>query len=113
MNHRISTNGDIGLSFVDRYEDLKNRKARILLRESGRVKRVVYNRRTWLGVRMQRWSRRVVRSAQILVLAVVTPGMARPADEVLWISDIHFGPMADVALVSELEKTEPAQWGAI
>lgn len=33
--------------------------------------------------------------------------------EFLWVSDIHFNPMADPSLVSELEKAEPAQWESI
>jgi sphingomyelin phosphodiesterase acid-like 3 len=31
----------------------------------------------------------------------------------LWISDIHFNPMVDAALVSELQKADPAQWESI
>ncbi len=42
------------------------------------------------------------------------PVGARAGDKkFLWVSDIHFNPMADAALVTELEKAEPAQWEAI
>lgn len=62
---------------------------------------------------MRRWSRRVGLSAMV-VLAMVASGWARPAEmKFLWVSDIHFNPMADPALTIELKKAEPAQWEAI
>ena len=49
----------------------------------------------------------------VAFFAVVSGSYARAESKFLWISDIHFNPMADAALVSELEKAEPAQWEAI
>jgi hypothetical protein len=53
-------------------------------------------------------------STTMVVLAVVASGWARPAEkEFLWISDIHFNPMVDAALVGDLQKADPAQWESI
>ena len=50
----------------------------------------------------------------VWLLITVAPGWAeQPAKEFLWISDIHFNPMADAALVGELAAAEPGQWEAI
>jgi sphingomyelin phosphodiesterase acid-like 3 len=53
--------------------------------------------------------------ALLLVLsALAAPTIARAADgKFLLVSDIHFNPMADPALVDELVKAEPGQWEAI
>ena len=40
-------------------------------------------------------------------LAVAFPA---PAADFLWLSDIHFDPLADSALVDKLAEAEPAQW---
>jgi len=62
---------------------------------------------------MRLWSRQATRIA-VVMLAMVGSAWARPAErKFLWVSDIHFNPMADAALVSELEKAEPVQWEAI
>ncbi len=50
----------------------------------------------------------------LICLAIACPTVAGAADaKFLWVSDIHFNPMADAALVGELEKAEPARWEAI
>ncbi len=50
----------------------------------------------------------------LLVSALATPAIARAADgKFLLISDIHFNPMADPALVDDLVKAGPEQWEAI
>ena len=66
------------------------------------------------------WFKRHRDRAQLLITMVVTalalsaPAIARAADaKFLWVSDIHFNPMADAALVSELEKADPTQWETI
>lgn len=57
--------------------------------------------RWWLGVAV--WS----------VLAASSSVAATQGSRFLWVSDIHFNPMADAALVNDLVKAEPAQWEAI
>jgi hypothetical protein len=47
-------------------------------------------------------------------MLAVTACVAAPRQaEFLWVSDIHFNPMADAALADELVKAEPAEWEAI
>ncbi len=52
--------------------------------------------------------------ASIFALALML-GLGQPAAaaEMLIVTDIHFNPMADKALVDRLEEAEPAQWAAI
>ena len=53
-------------------------------------------------------------AALLTVAALTTPAVTRAADaKFLLVSDIHFNPMADPALVSELAAAEPTQWEAI
>jgi sphingomyelin phosphodiesterase acid-like 3 len=54
---------------------------------------------------MTRWA--------ILAVAVASGTLAHAASRFLWISDIHFNPMADAALVPELQNSDPAQWESI
>ncbi len=49
----------------------------------------------------------------IAVFALISGSYARADSRFLWISDIHFNPMADSLLVSNLEKAPPAQWETI
>ncbi len=51
--------------------------------------------------------------AALLVAALALPAAAATDAKFLFVSDIHFNPMADPALVSELVKSDPAQWEAI
>ena len=52
--------------------------------------------------------------AILLSLGLMSPASARePESKFLWVSDIHFNPMADAALVPDLQKTDPAQWEPI
>jgi len=57
--------------------------------------------------------RKVVVWAAVWVVLAVATCMAAKEEKFLWVSDIHFDPMADGALVDELAKAEPAQWEAI
>ncbi len=43
----------------------------------------------------------------------MAPACSGSSARFLWISDIHFNPMADPALVNELAAAEPSQWEAI
>ncbi len=59
-----------------------------------------------------------MRQIRLAILAIAFVGLvsatsASADSKFLWISDLHFNPMADPALVSELEEAEPAQWEAI
>ena len=49
----------------------------------------------------------------VVLFALISGSHARADSKFLWISDLHFNPMADAALVGELEKAEPARWEAI
>jgi hypothetical protein len=51
-----------------------------------------------------------LRSAAILLLIATPPAVAA---EFLWLSDIHFDPLADSALVDNLAAAEPAEWAVI
>src|SRR5271165_3859636 len=48
-----------------------------------------------------------------LMLLVTTCVAAPKESKFLWVSDIHFNPMADAGLVDSLVKAEPEQWEAI
>ncbi len=50
------------------------------------------------------------RLSAFLTLIVAAPAMA---SEFLWLSDIHFDPLADTGIVNQLAAAEPAQWAAI
>ncbi len=60
-------------------------------------------------------SRRIRAELLIFVLLAALPLVAQhPSDSrFLLISDIHFNPMADAALVPELQKADPPEWEAI
>ena len=52
--------------------------------------------------------------AILLALSLSAQASGQPKEsKFLWISDLHFNPMADPALVKDLEAAEPAQWQAI
>jgi hypothetical protein len=52
--------------------------------------------------------------ALLWISIAVTSCTAAPRESrFLWLSDIHFNPMADAALVDELVKADPAQWEAV
>lgn len=46
----------------------------------------------------------------VLLAATTTPAVAA---DFLWLSDIHFDPLADASLVDKLAAAEPAQWAGI
>jgi sphingomyelin phosphodiesterase acid-like 3 len=57
---------------------------------------------------------RILSTLALICLAIACANAAGAADaKFLWVSDLHFNPMADPALVPELVKAEPAQWEAI
>jgi sphingomyelin phosphodiesterase acid-like 3 len=57
---------------------------------------------------------RLLGMALLAIVLLTAPAGAQAAEsKFLWISDIHFNPMADPALVSELEKAAPEEWEAI
>ncbi len=60
-----------------------------------------------------RWRRSMVCAALWLMMAVMAGRALAKESKFLWLSDIHFNPMADPALVSELAAAEPSQWEAI
>jgi len=47
---------------------------------------------------------------RLLLLTVAVPAIA---GEFVWLSDIHFDPLADPRIVDQLAAAEPAQWAAI
>jgi hypothetical protein len=49
----------------------------------------------------------------LLVLTAASGWGATRESKFLWISDLHFDPMSDAALVSELAKAEASEWEAI
>jgi sphingomyelin phosphodiesterase acid-like 3 len=49
----------------------------------------------------------------VAFFTVISSSLVLADSRFLWISDIHFNPMADAALVPQLEKADPAQWEAI
>src|SRR5262252_5620314 len=50
----------------------------------------------------------------LLLLSLAAQASAPPKEsKFLWISDLHFNPMADPMLVKELQAAEPAQWESI
>lgn len=58
----------------------------------------------------QMWGRAIL---AVAFFTVLSGGYAGAESKFLWISDIHFNPMVDPALIAELEKAEPPQWEAI
>jgi hypothetical protein len=48
-----------------------------------------------------------------LILLLVISALPAAASEFLWLSDIHFDPLADRTLVDKLAAAEPAQWEGI
>ena len=74
---------------------------------AGRTSRERRLRRTSVGLRSG-----LPAIVVAVVLAAPATAQARSA-KFLWISDIHFDPMADATLVDELVKAEPTQWEAI
>jgi 3',5'-cyclic AMP phosphodiesterase CpdA len=51
--------------------------------------------------------------ATFLALLAFATAQARPVEQALIISDIHFNPLADPGLVSQLAAAEPEQWETI
>jgi len=51
--------------------------------------------------------------AAVLVPGAAQPSNARSSDKFLLVSDIHFNPMADAALVAELAAADPNHWETI
>lgn len=52
-------------------------------------------------------------AAMLLLAAPVLTARDLSTRKLLWISDIHFNPMADPSLVRDLAAADPAQWEAI
>ena len=54
--------------------------------------------------------KRVLLPLGIAVILFLVPAATSAAAEFVWLSDIHFDPFADPALVDKLAAVEPAQW---
>ena len=61
------------------------------------------------------WQTRVLRNSKLHFAALYLMLSALPAvaADFLWLSDIHFDPLADRAIVDKLAAIEPAQWAEV